>query len=148
VPELNDEIVFLTSDSISGAPKSLSAPNLHAADPDLGFVVIKNDQDLRLRFVTPTDIQFVDNTGGMVDPEEVRKAITDKTVLISIMFANNEIGTINPMKEIGKIAKEKGILLHCDATQGVGKVPVNVQEMGIDLMSGERFSPPRRLGSA
>ncbi len=72
---------------------------------------------------------------GMVNPEEVRRAITDKTILISVMLANNEIGTINPVQEIGKIAKEKGILFHCDATQGVGKIPVDVQAMGIDLMS-------------
>jgi cysteine desulfurase len=86
---------------------------------------------------------------GMVDPEEVRKAITDKTVLISIMFANNEIGTLNPVKEIGKIAKEKGVLFHCDATQGVGKVPVNVQEMGIDLMSftAHKIYGPKGVGA-
>ena len=86
---------------------------------------------------------------GMVDPEDVRKAITDKTVLISIMFANNEIGTLNPVKEIGKVAKEKGVLFHCDATQGVGKVPVNVQEMGIDLMSftAHKIYGPKGVGA-
>lgn len=86
---------------------------------------------------------------GMVNPEDVRNAITDKTVLISIMFANNEIGTINPIKEIGKIAKEKGVLFHCDATQGVGKVPVNVQEMGIDLMSfsAHKIYGPKGIGA-
>ncbi|WP_447601085.1 IscS subfamily cysteine desulfurase [Nitrospira sp. Nam80] len=86
---------------------------------------------------------------GMVNPEDVRNAITDKTVLISIMFANNEIGTINPVKEIGKIAKEKGVLFHCDATQGVGKVPVNVQEMGIDLMSfsAHKIYGPKGIGA-
>jgi len=86
---------------------------------------------------------------GMVNPEDVRKAITDKTILISIMFANNEIGTINPVKEIGKIAKEKGVLFHCDATQGVGKVPVNVQEMGIDLMSftAHKIYGPKGVGA-
>ena len=72
---------------------------------------------------------------GLVDPEDVRKAITDKTILISIMLVNNEIGVIQPVAEIGKIAKERGVLFHCDATQGVGKIPVNVIEMGIDLMS-------------
>ena len=72
---------------------------------------------------------------GMVDPEDVRKAINDKTILISLMYANNEIGTIHPIREIGKLAKEKGILFHCDATQGVGKVPVNVDSEGIDLLS-------------
>ncbi|HEX7407061.1 MAG TPA: IscS subfamily cysteine desulfurase [Candidatus Binatia bacterium] len=72
---------------------------------------------------------------GLVDPDDVRQAITDKTVLISIMYANNEIGTIHPLREIGKLAKEKGVLFHSDATQGVGKIPVDVEAMGIDLMS-------------
>lgn len=86
---------------------------------------------------------------GMVKPEDVRAAITDKTILISVMFANNEIGTINPIKEIGKIAKEKGILFHCDATQGVGKVPVDVQDMGIDLMSfsAHKMYGPKGVGA-
>ncbi len=72
---------------------------------------------------------------GQVDVDAVKNAITDKTVLISIMYANNEIGTIHPIREIGKLAKEKGILFHSDATQGVGKVPVNVDQDGIDLLS-------------
>ncbi|MDO9118826.1 MAG: IscS subfamily cysteine desulfurase [Nitrospira sp.] len=86
---------------------------------------------------------------GMVNPEDVRKAITDKTVLISVMLANNEIGTINPVKEIGKIAKEKGVLFHCDATQGVGKIPVDVQDMGIDLMSfsAHKIYGPKGVGA-
>jgi len=86
---------------------------------------------------------------GMVSPDDVRNAITDKTVLISIMLANNEIGTINPIKEIGRIAKEKGILFHCDATQGVGKIPVDVQEMGIDLMSftAHKIYGPKGVGA-
>ena len=86
---------------------------------------------------------------GMVSPDDVRNAITDKTILISIMLANNEIGTINPVKEIGKVAKEKGILFHCDATQGVGKIPVNVQEMGIDLMSfsAHKIYGPKGIGA-
>jgi cysteine desulfurase len=72
---------------------------------------------------------------GMINPDDVKNAITDKTVLISIMYANNEIGTVHPIRDIGRIAKEKGILFHCDATQGVGKVPVNVDQDGIDLLS-------------
>jgi cysteine desulfurase len=86
---------------------------------------------------------------GMVNPDDVQNAITDKTILISIMMANNEIGTINPIKEIGKIAKEKGVLFHCDATQGVGKIPVNVQEMGIDLMafSAHKIYGPKGVGA-
>ncbi|MEK7386220.1 MAG: aminotransferase class V-fold PLP-dependent enzyme, partial [candidate division NC10 bacterium] len=72
---------------------------------------------------------------GVVDLEALRKAITDKTILISVMFANNEIGTIQDVAAIGKLAKEKGIIFHTDATQAVGKVPVDVEAMGIDLLS-------------
>ena len=90
----------------------------------------------------------VDKT-GLVSPDDVRNAITDKTVLISVMLANNEIGSINPVKEIGKVAKEKGILFHCDATQGVGKIPVDVQDMGIDLMSfsAHKIYGPKGIGA-
>lgn len=76
----------------------------------------------------------VDHT-GLVDLDELRNSITDKTILISLMYANNEIGTIHPLREIGKLAKGKGILFHSDATQGVGKIPVDVEAMGVDLMS-------------
>ena len=72
---------------------------------------------------------------GLVVVDEIRKAITDKTILISVMFANNEIGTIQDIAAIGKLAKEKGILFHTDATQAAGKIPVNVESMGIDLLS-------------
>src|SRR5881296_4185095 len=72
---------------------------------------------------------------GLVDVEEIRKAITDKTILISVMFANNEIGTIQDIPAIGKIAKEKGIIFHTEATKDVSKIPVDVEAMGIDLLS-------------
>jgi cysteine desulfurase len=86
---------------------------------------------------------------GMVDPETVRKAITDKTVLITLMYANNEVGTIHPIAEIGKIAKEKGIVFHSDATQAVGKIPVDVEKDGIDLMSmsGHKIYGPKGIGA-
>jgi cysteine desulfurase len=72
---------------------------------------------------------------GLVDVEEIRKALTPKTILISVMFANNEIGTIQPIAAIGKLAKEKGIVFHTDATQAAGKIPIDVEAMGIDLLS-------------
>ena len=72
---------------------------------------------------------------GLVDPEAIRAALTDKTILISVMLANNEIGTVQDIAAIGALAKEKGIVFHTDATQAVGKVPVDVEAMGIDLLS-------------
>jgi len=86
---------------------------------------------------------------GLVSPDDVRKAITDKTILISIMLANNEIGTIHPIAEIARIAKEKGILFHCDATQGVGKIPVDVEALKVDLMSftAHKIYGPKGVGA-
>ncbi len=85
---------------------------------------------------------------GMVDPDDVRRAITDKTILITIMAANNEIGTIHPIAEIGRIAKEKGIVFHSDATQGVGKIPIDVEKAGIDLLSASahKIYGPKGIG--
>ncbi|MGI9074878.1 MAG: IscS subfamily cysteine desulfurase [Bryobacteraceae bacterium] len=72
---------------------------------------------------------------GLIDLDQLRDAITDKTILISIMYANNEIGVVQPIQEIGKIAKEKGVLFHSDAAQAVGKIPVNIASDGIDVLS-------------
>ena len=72
---------------------------------------------------------------GLVDPDDVRKAITDKTILISAMHASNEVGTIEPISEMGKIAKEAGVYFHTDAVQTVGHIPVNVDELKVDLLS-------------
>src|SRR5262245_491816 len=72
---------------------------------------------------------------GLVEVDAIRAALTDKTILISVMFANNEVGTIQDMPAIGKLAKEKGIIFHADATQAIGKIPVNIETAGIDLLS-------------
>lgn len=72
---------------------------------------------------------------GIVNPEKVREAITDRTVLVSVMLANNEVGTVQPVAEIGRIARERGVLLHTDAAQALGRVPIDVDRMNVDLLS-------------
>jgi len=85
---------------------------------------------------------------GMIDIDQLRKAIKDTTILISIMFANNEIGTIQPIEEIGMIAREKGIYFHTDAVQAVGNVPIDVEKLNIDMfsMSGHKIRGPKGVG--
>jgi cysteine desulfurase len=86
---------------------------------------------------------------GLIDLGQLRDAITDETILISIMYANNEIGVVQPMAEIGEIAKKKGILVHSDASQAVGKIPLNVVTDGIDLMAltGHKIYGPKGCGA-
>lgn len=89
------------------------------------------------------------DSDGLVTAEQVRAAIRPDTILISIMFANNEIGTVQPIAEIGKVAKEKGITFHTDAVQAMGNIPINVVEMNIDLlsMSSHKFYGPKGIGA-
>jgi len=90
----------------------------------------------------------VDRT-GMVDPDDVRRALTAQTILISIMHANNETGTIQPIAEISRIAREHGVLMHTDAAQSVGKIPASVAELGVEFLSiaGHKVYAPKGIGA-
>jgi len=89
------------------------------------------------------------DASGLVDPDEIRRAITGGTILISVMHANNEVGTIQPIADIAKFARERGIPVHTDAAQSVGKIPTRVDELGVDLLSvaGHKVYAPKGIGA-
>ncbi len=148
-----DEIVF-----VSGGTESdnLAIFGVAHANRDRGHHIITTQIE---HYAVMEPCRFLEREGwrvtylpvdrtGMVDPADVRAAITDETILISVMHANNEIGTIQPLKEIGMIAKERGIYFHTDAVQTFSHIPINVNEVHVDLLTftGHKFYGPKGVG--
>ena len=148
-----DEIIFTSggSESDNFAIKGVAYANKHKGNHIITssiehHAVIKSCEFLEKMGFEVTYLPV--NKDGLVDPENIKKAITDKTILISIMHASNEIGTIQPIKEIGKIAREKKIYFHSDAVQTFGHIHINIDELNVDMLSisAHKLCGPKGIG--
>lgn len=148
-----DEIIFTSGATESDNIAILGVAEQHAAKSDHIITCVTEHKAVldtcKHLQKTGKSVTFLPvDQYGLVDPGQVEDAITEKTVLISIMTANNEIGTLAPIKEIGEIAHKHGVILHTDAAQAVGHIPMDVKEMNIDLLSfsGHKIYGPKGIG--
>ncbi len=149
-----EEIVFTSggteSDNfaIKGAAHALKAKGDHIITSSIEHQAILNTCKFLEKEGYKVTYISVDKD-GIVDLEELKRLIADKTILVSIMYANNEVGTIEPIEEAARIAKEKGVYFHTDAVQAVGKIPFDVKSLNIDLasMSGHKIYGPKGMGA-